>query len=354
MNSKNVCFVAIVALTAVLTMVSKTYATVQLSDNSSISGFGSTSIAMSNNTAALYVYREITDETCYDCDTVFGLQGDISFTDALNLSVQVVKRPQDDWSSPELEWAYLGYDFADYNIKAGRLRLPLFLDAEYYYVGQAYVSARPSQEVYSTILDLTSYDGISATWYHEISDELLFSLSPYIGLPGKNSIVLDSYDYELEIKKIAGIKTEISSYNYRLMMSYVHTKYAIGIHTPYGSIHYPTHILNIYTLGAEYSHAEWTITGEVVMDDIHFNWYSNLAYNYNSLTPYITYAESHHNLKNKSILAGVRFDLTNTVSLNAEWQYTDAKSGNTGQFVMQPSPEDTDAQLFTLMLNFIF
>jgi hypothetical protein len=350
MSSKNICVVVIVALM----MASKTYATVQLSDNSSISGFGSTSVAKSNNTAALYVNREITDDICYDCDTVFGLQGDITFTDALNLSVQVVKRPQDDWSSPELEWAYLGYDFSNYNIKAGRLRLPLFLDAEYYYVGQAYVSARPPQEVYSTILGLTSYEGMSVTWDHELSDELLFTLSPYIGLPNKNSIVLGSSDYELDIKKIAGLYTELSSYNYRLMMSYVHTKYAIEIHTPYGNINYPTHILNIYTLGAKYSHAEWTISGEIVLDDIHFNWYSNLAYNYNNLTPYITYAESHHNLKNKSILAGVRFDLTNTVSLNAEWQYTDAKSGNTGQFVMQPSPGDTDAQLFTLMLNFIY
>lgn len=102
-----------------------------------ISGFGSTSIAWSNNATALYVNREISEDTSYDCDTVFGLQGDIKLTDDLNQSVQVVNRPQDDWSSPELEWAYLGYSFSDYNLRAGRLRLPLFLDAEYYYVGQA-------------------------------------------------------------------------------------------------------------------------------------------------------------------------------------------------------------------------
>lgn len=354
MSKKNICFVAIFAITVALTVSPKAGAALQLSDNSSISGFGSTSIARSDNTTALYVNREITDDTCYDCDTVFGLQGDIKFTDALNLSVQLVKRPQDDWSSPELEWAYLGYDFADYSLKAGRLRLPLFLDAEYYYVSQAYVSARPVQEVYSTVLGLTSYEGMSATWDHEISDELLFTISPYIGLPNTNNIALGYSDYELDIKKIAGLYSELSGYNYRVMMGYVHTKYAIEIFTPYGSINYPTHILNIYTLGAEYSHAAWTVTAEVVVDDIHFNWYSNLAYNFNKLTPYITYAESHHNLKNNSILAGIRFDLTNTMSLNAEWQYTDAKSGNTGQFVTQPLPGDTDAHLYTLMLSFIF
>jgi len=347
MNTLNNCF--IVATLSTITFSSN--ARIELSDNLSISGFGSTSVTQSNNKTPLYLNREIIDEICYDCDTTFGLQGDVNFTDNFNASVQVVKRPQDDWSSPELEWAYLGYNFSDYNIKVGRLRLPLFLSSEYYYVGQAYTSARPPQEVYNSILGLTFYEGISASWNYEINDELYAIFTPYIGLPSKETVELGPYEYELDVKEIAGLYSELSSFDYRIMLSYAHTKYSAAINSfPI----LPTDILNIYTLGAEYNIEDWIITTEVVMSDLHFNWYSNLSYNIGKFTPYFTYAESHKTQKNYSMLLGVRYDLMTTVSINAEAQYTNAQDGNTGQFISVPVAGDTDAILHTLMLNFVF
>jgi len=234
------------------------------------------------------------------------------------------------------------------------LRLPLFLSSEYYYVGQAYTSARPPQEVYNSILGLTSYQGVSASWNHEINDELYATFTPYIGLPSNESIELGQFEYELDVKEVAGLYSELSSFDYRIMLSYAHAKYSTTFNMGPISIDYPVDILNIYTLGAEYNLENWLFTGEMVMSDIHFNWYTSLSYNIGKFTPYFTYAESHKTQKNYSMLLGFRYDLMTTVSINVEAQYTNAQDDDTGQFITNPATGDTDALLHTLMLNFVF
>ncbi|EDM67249.1 hypothetical protein PE36_12422 [Moritella sp. PE36] len=319
-----------------------------------MSGFGSTSITQSNNATPLYVNREITDDTCYDCDTTLGLQGDIRFNDSFNASIQVVKRPQDDWSSPQLEWAYVGYSVSDFNLKIGRLRLPLFLSSEYYYVGQAYTSARPPQEVYNSILGITSYEGISGTWDIEINDESYLTIAPYLGIKTDGEVNIGTTHYDFNIENTFGLNSELSGFDYRIMFNYAYFKYAVGVTTPQGSQQFPADDISIYTLGTEYSLDQWLLTAEVLVDKMHFNWYSSLAYNIDEFTPYVTYAESHHTNKNNSLLLGTRYDLTTTISLNAEWKYTNPNGGDNGELITDPTDGDTDAQLYTLMLNFIF
>lgn len=126
-------------------------ATIELTEQLSISGFGSTSWAKSDNETAVIINHGISDSSCFDCDTTFGIQLDY-FNDAFKASVQLVKRPQDNWSEPELEWAYAGYSVNNFEFRAGRLRLPIFLLSEYYYVNHAYTSTRPPEEVYNSIL----------------------------------------------------------------------------------------------------------------------------------------------------------------------------------------------------------
>ena len=97
-----------VILISVISPVS--LATIDLTDNLSLSGFASTSIVKSDNRTPLFIHREVTDEVCYDCETTLGLQLDYQFLDDFSSSIQVVKRPEDNWSSPEVEWLYIGYN----------------------------------------------------------------------------------------------------------------------------------------------------------------------------------------------------------------------------------------------------
>lgn len=331
-------------------------AAIKVSDNFSVGGFGSTSIAKSDNSTPLFVHREINDSTCYDCDTTFGLQADLSMTDDFNASLQIVKRPQDNWSDPEIEWAYLGYQYKDYSFKAGRQRVPLFLVSEYYYVGQAYTWARPPQEVYDSLMGFTFYDGLSAAWQSDISDETAVTASLYYAFDHEYKTELGNDELIFDTDRIAGASIELSGFNYRVHLGYAHVKFTqLPAATP------TAEILNVYTLGGEYSYDQWQFMAEVQSDQIQTNWYVSSAYNYDMFTPYLVYAESHHRRQSQSLTAGLRYDITYSVSLNAEWQgvYMDSSSYDkfgTGAFISPPklSGEDKDAQLYTLMLNFVF
>lgn len=330
------------------------HAAIKITDNFSISGFGSTSFARSDNQTPLLIHREITDDICYDCDTTFGLQADLAISDDLNTSVQIVKRPHDDWSEPEVEWAYLAYSYNDWSFKGGRLRLPLFLVSEYYYVGQAYTWARPPQEVYDSIFGFTFYDGLSIHWNYPLSDETIISVTPYYGLPKTYQTDLGNDELVFETERITGIIFEVNGFNYRVHAGYMYAEYKMRPLATYET-------LNMYTFGAEYSIKQWQFMTELETDNIQTNWYISSAYNIDPLTPYLVYGESHQRRQSKSITVGLRVDLTYSISLNAEWQNIfmdreDYNKGAVGQFVAPPllNNESKDVQLYTLMLNFVF
>ncbi|MCL1049285.1 hypothetical protein L2755_06810 [Shewanella abyssi] len=323
---------------------------VELTDNIMLSGFGTTSISKTDNKTPLFVNREIFDETCYDCDTLFGLQLDIDVFEGFNASAQVVKRTQDDWSDPELEWAYLGYEFADFEVRAGRLRLPLFLVSEFYYVGQAYTWARPPEEVYDAILGFTSYDGISLAWDYDISDEISLTISPYYGFDRLNEVQFGANLLKFDTEYMAGIYVDVVGFNYRIHSGFMQAKYS---QRPFPA----TQKLDIYTLGAEYSLDAWQWMAEVEYDKFQTNWYASAAYALDDFTPYLVYAESHELRKTKGVTVGVRYDVTSTISLNAEFQSIfSQEKGNRAQFVTSPLlyGEKDDVDILSLTLNFVF
>lgn len=341
---------------SLLVISNSVFAAINVTDNFSLRGFGSTSITQSNNTVPLFVHREISDDTCYDCDTTFGIQGDLQITDTINASVQVVKRPQDTWSDPELEWAYINGEYNDISLKGGRLRIPLFLMSEYYYVGQAYPWARPPQDVYDSILGFTHFDGLSATWHVELNDENIVTASPFYGFKQDYKTEFGDEKLFFDTDYIAGLSAELSGFNYRVHFGYLNVRFIMLPNTTPNK-----ETLSIYTLGAEYSLNSWQFVAETQIDELQGSWYLSTAYNFDQFTPYVVYGESHHRRKATSVTAGVRYELTHTISLNAEWQginmnQSDYDSYNGGQFVVPPklTGESKDAQLYTLMLNFIF
>ncbi|WP_413113227.1 hypothetical protein [Thaumasiovibrio sp. DFM-14] len=335
-------------------IATSSYAAVSLGDHLSVSGFGSFSVAKSDNSTPLLVNREITDETCWDCDTTVGLQVDLRLTDQLRASAQLVKRPHDHFSSPELEWAYIDYEGDEWGINAGRLRLPLFLTSEYYYVGHAYTWARPPTEVYGSTIGFTSYEGASAHIDIELPNEGILKIGPYVGIPREDDISLGRIDIHFDIDRLLGFTAELSHFNYTLRTAMLHSKYSTSFNPE------PA-IINVYTLGGQYFWQDWEWMAEVQSDTLQTNWYVSGAYQWGDIKPYLVYGESHHRSKSKSVTLGVRYDLRYNISINAEWQQfmmrdSDYMAGNSGQFVEPPilHREDKDAQLLTLMVNFVF
>lgn len=330
---------------------------IKVTDNLNLSGFFSTSIAKGSNEQYLFVNREINDDTCFDCDTTMGLQGDYNINDYFNISIQVVKRPSDHWDSPELEWAYVGFQIEDFTVRAGRLRLPLFLSSEYYYVNQAYTPARLSEEVYGTSLGITSYDGLSINYDIELNDDLYLSLTPYLGINKTNDADLKYYQYELKTDTTVGFHTELITFNSRWMFNYLRAVINSTLTINGFQAKQPEDTYHFYSLGNEFSfYNDWQLTSEMTLSERSTNWYSLLSYHIQDFTPYISYSESNGDINNYSLLIGTRYDLTPTLSINLETQYTRAEDNTRGQFLspIGAQLEEKDAYLYTLMINYIF
>ncbi|MGV2986606.1 porin [Vibrio sp. E150_011] len=342
------------------------FAAIDITDNFSISGFGSTSWTKSDNETPVMVNRNITDESCFDCDTTFGIQLDY-YREAFKASVQVVKRPQDHWSEPQLEWAYLGYSIGDFEVRGGRLRLPLFLASEYYYVGHAYTTARPPQEVYNSILGVTAYNGASVTWNYDIADELQLSLTPFVGFKDTNEVDFNpDVQAEFETSNMYGLNALLVGDNYRINFAYLDSTYdqtftAFG----YTGATQEDENIKLYSLGGEYDFGSVKLTAEGQKNDTGSSWYGSASYRVKKLTPYLVYGQTYRESGNgnpyegktgDSWTVGLRYDLLYNVSVNAEWQRFESFGGQDGPFIVSPldTLTDTDANLYTVMVNFVF
>lgn len=361
--NKNILALALIATSFEIS------ANIEISENILVSGFGSTSWAKSDNSTPLITNVEISDQSCFDCDTTFGLQID-GYFNALHASAQVVKRPQDHWSEPELEWAYLGYQYKDLLFRAGQLRIPLFLYSEYYYVGHAYAMSRPPTEVYNSILGITAYQGFSLTWNVDIDDEKSLAITPFYGLEDEKEIHLNQDTFlELDTKRMYGINMLLSGDNYRWNFSYLNSQYdqrvtllnvPAGIPNLMRVMESPNNSIELYSLGAEYEFGLTTLTAELQKNDRSSAWYSSLQHRIDNFTPYLVYGQQYNEevqenkrvREGESVTAGVRYDLRYNLSLNAEWQYFHTEKGYDGAFIDVPTKPN--ANLYTVMVNFVF
>ncbi|KPL94758.1 porin [Vibrio splendidus] len=351
-------------ITSVLcaSVASPAFAIIELTDNFSLSGFGSTSWATSDNDNPLIINRGFTDENCYDCDTTFGVQLDY-FYNSFKASVQVVKPPQYDWSDPQLEWAYVGYEFNNFDVSVGRLRLPLFLASEYYYVGQAYMTARPPTEVYNSVLGITAFNGIKVSWTHDVSDEATLLLSPFFGIKDNNEVDFNSTtELEFETNRMFGANLQLSGENYRWNLSFLDSNFDQTINSTFRPE--PTLLKNqhiqLWSLGAEYEFGQAVLASEGQISDFSSSMYTSLGYHLGSFTPYVVYGaqfDSNEHLEGNSYLIGVDYDVLPNVSINGEVQYFEARKAN-GAFVEDFNAltgfDDKDAVLYTIMLSFVF
>ncbi|OMO22213.1 sulfate ABC transporter permease [Vibrio lentus] len=352
-------------ITSVLcaSIASPAFAIIELTDNLSLSGFGSTSWATSDHDSTLMINRNINDDSCFDCDTTFGIQLDYYY-DSFRTSIQVVKRPQDHWSDPQLEWAYVGYEFGDFDFTAGRLRLPLFLASEYYYVGQAYMTARPPTEVYNSVLGITAFNGLKVSWNYELNDETNLQLTPFYGINDENDVDFNSaITFEFETDRMYGANVQISGDTYRWNFAYLNSTFdqdtiITGLPFPIST---EDQNIKLWSLGSEYEFGQFLFTTEGQISDFSSSMYTSLGYHFGSFTPYVVYGaqfDSNEHLKGNSYLLGVDYDVLPNISINGEVQYLEARAAsstdlNSSFLTFGSSPAD-EAWVYTIMLSFVF
>ena len=363
--------------TALLLFSSLAVKAVELPDWLAISGFASVAAAKSDNDTPYYYTRNITDEWCFDCDTIVGLQADIFPTDWLHASAQLVKRPSDNFSDPDLEWAYISVEpIADLKIRAGRLRSPTFMYSQVVFVNQAYPWVRLPAEVYDTTGGFTRYDGIDGYYTWVLNDSLLLQVQPYAAFETSidDNEINNTY-YDVDLKELYGLRLDLESDVWSVYLNYFEARLDIttveniipiefndfGVPIKFGKLSVPIDS-KTWSYGLKYEWQDFTVIFEgTTSKDAPWGGYVSLLYHYHDWTPYVVYGkrtggEEGNKDKSDSFSLGARYDILPNLAAVAEWHYTKAKGDSRGSFTYPTGqePDDRSANIFTLGLNYSF
>ena len=147
----------------------------------SVSGFGTLGYAQSDQTFNYQTH--VNDRGTLKRDSVLGLQMDARLNDQFSVTLQAKAAPsvkRDEGVDATVSWAFLSWrPTNDLLFRAGRLRVPLYLQSENTDVGATFSFARLPTEVYSTT-PTTDFNGVSfsKTWGLAAGD---LTLDGYLG-----------------------------------------------------------------------------------------------------------------------------------------------------------------------------
>jgi hypothetical protein len=109
------------------------------------------------------------DEPDWESDSVVGVQSTIKINREMKAVLQMVANGWDNWE-PQIAWAFLNYQFnADYRMRVGRMRLPLYLFSDSMDIGYTYPWVRPPIELYSA-RGAENIDGVDFSYDFQTSN----------------------------------------------------------------------------------------------------------------------------------------------------------------------------------------
>ena len=174
----------------------------RMAEQFTINGFLTTGLAIHDGDG-VYDDTEISDELCFHCDSLLGLQMNFAMADNYGVTVQLLGDGGADQFDVAMEWAYIYYKpIENLTLRTGRMRSPWYANSEFLDVGFAYPWARLPKEVYN--LTLSVFEGVDAT-YRTSAGGMDVELQTYIGSSVESQ---SSYDYSLD--KSMGLVSKFS------------------------------------------------------------------------------------------------------------------------------------------------
>jgi len=123
---------------------------------------------------------QVTDNVTFLQDSKFGLQVTADVADKMQVVAQILASAEDENYRMDVEWAYLDYEASDtINLRAGRIKQPVFLISDYLEVGYAYPWIRPPAEAYNN-MPVDSIIGVQLLYQTRIGS-MNFGVQPYFG-----------------------------------------------------------------------------------------------------------------------------------------------------------------------------
>jgi hypothetical protein len=301
-------------------------------------------------------------------DTIAGLGFSSSPTKQIEVGGQLVAHGALQTFTPSMDWAFVTYRPTDsFSLQAGKLRFPMWLISDYYFVGYSYPWVRPPPEVYSLDL-LSSYFGASGRYQFELSGgtvalSLFGGSSPFNvpiasqGLsPGKTRI----FRLQGSFDNLIGTSLSYDSLKFRARISFANMRanlsYTGDLDVLPGTTFAPDVILytqnrvrlpiegqyNFWSAGIDWSAMSYLrlmveyLGAKFSRNMTSHNGYATLSMPLGWIEPNLTFARAgtHHPSYHRYAL-GAGFPIAQGASLKVQWGLVDVKSGN-GPILVAP------------------
>ncbi|WP_020210064.1 porin [Gilvimarinus chinensis] len=244
-------------------------------------GFLSIAYGMASNDGG---YAGYTEEGTFNEESLFGLQGAFTLTDDTEVTMQLVGRGSEDWD-PTIEWAYISHQFTpELKMRAGKMRLPLYMYSDSLEVGYAQPWIRPPEEVYGNV-PITSYTGVDAL-YDVNFDMSTLTFQAFMG-ESEETISNLGQTLRLEVNDLFGGSATWTDFIWTVRGNYATAEITTGgddLQTDF------------YGLGASYNNGSLQVISEFTRLEIEGSTpdtdsgYLTFAYTFGSLAPYFTYS----------------------------------------------------------------
>lgn len=281
-----------------------------------------------------------------------GAQLQYGLSDTLSATVQgTVKPEQDDWKG-NLEWAYLAWNVSGgLTLRAGRLRLPVYMYSETLDVGFTHPWLRLPDEVYSQV-QLSSYEGGDAIYSVPLSiGSLAFQIAGGQAL-NRNIFAFDNL-YDIDYKKIFAANVSLETNDFGLLrLGYaeadVDTDITTSVRIPDGSAamigfqRLEQQKAKFTSLGYQYDNGTWLSANEWTRTTTEANNEGNIdafylmgGRRFGDFLAHLTYAQlDEDGGRQSSWTYGMNYNLLSNVVLKGEYKRVDTRgNGYRGIFV---------------------
>jgi len=354
-------------------------------DSIHVSGFASGAYGISNNDAG---YAGYDSDGSFHEDSLFGVQATFKPSKKLEATIQMVAKGAQGWT-PEITAAYLGYTFDnDIKLRAGKLRLPLFMLSDYLDLGYAQPWARSPEEVYG--VPITSFTGLDANYELELDDsyvnfQLFFGseeMSEQTSAGGSGSV-----------DDMIGLVTTWNDDYWTVRGSYTiatikDINFATITHPSYPE---PITVLpnidsesaSYASFGVRYENENWLLMAEATQTRIDGYYsdsnagYVTLGYHINQVMPYVSLAQletvdntERDSLQNefqrgnaqaltyerKSYSVGARWDIQPGLAMKFDVTHSTNFDGTNGGLPVAPegTPQEDSTTVFTIKVDATF
>ena len=329
-----------IALAVAATLAATTAARADIT--TTFSGFGTVGGSFTGNSDFSYnhdasEYVGASNQFDIGLESRLGLQGKVDFGEGFSVTAQEVFRLRgSNQFDPGTEWLYVQYSpDADFQIRLGRVVLPVFLYSDSRQVGYAAPWFRAPNEVYASF-PFNYVDGGQVTWQKSLGR---FTVSLQ-GTTGTTSGTFNTSNNLTVVVNGHDIFNESVSVTYgdlmlRVAQTTMKSPNSIPL-TPTFTLDYVEHATYL-SAGAQYDNGHAVVLGEwvnskqgplpVFNEPLTANkaWYASMGWRFSKFLPLVTYSSTH---EEQSLLsdpytkgswsASLRYDVVSNIALKAE------------------------------------